>query len=196
MFFIDPTTGEIKHATCKSRHIWDSQNDINSDEDTAWDLAYDLQQFLHATAFRDTYAIPDDKVDEVIADVKARQANKNTERFDKPFSSMGYEAWLKHSENIPAELSPLQRMYYEKLGLLSGGSSNTGNYLVKYLSKYYDNPELLGGTDSGSLTDDFMDRLDEHGDAEYKRYKAARAVDVKDVRAEMREFAEMRKFIG
>jgi len=117
IFFIDPNTGEIKYADSKGRNYIEN-NTGEADDDAAWDLAYDLQQFINATVFK-----PDDmsadEADKIVAEVKARQANKDTGRFDNPFGSVGYRGWVDMNTNMKVDISAAERILYEKLGVFT-----------------------------------------------------------------------------
>ncbi|MCL2633986.1 MAG: hypothetical protein FWD34_05665 [Oscillospiraceae bacterium] len=87
-FYIDPDTGDIAHAVhgkgigslIQSRlqaHITD-----DADSDAVWDLAYDLQQFIKAAFFNEEGRSPDE-IAMLLKEIKARQDNKCTCRFDR-----------------------------------------------------------------------------------------------------------------
>jgi len=81
-FDIDPKTGEIKWVSAKiNKSPVLTMEDISRDDDIVWDLAYDLQQFMRYTFFKSEDDVPEE-VEQILADIKARQANKNTDRFD------------------------------------------------------------------------------------------------------------------
>ena len=138
LIFVDPDTGEVKHATTKLRQFYDNQDIIDGDDDAVWDLAYDLQQFLNARVFRNENVVSDDEANKIVAEVKARQANKDYGRFDRPFGSVGYQGRVDMNTNVRVELSEARRRYYEKLG--------------------------VSGVGGGALIDDFMSRIGKHSD--------------------------------
>jgi len=81
-FDIDVKTGEIKWVGAKINKSPDkTMEDISRDDDIVWDLAYDLQQFMRYTFFKSEDDDPEE-VAQILADIKARQANKNYDRFD------------------------------------------------------------------------------------------------------------------
>jgi hypothetical protein len=89
-FCLDPYTGEIKHASpsgaCyKGEGEYSDMVEIvhsERDEDAVWDLAYDFEQFLKLRVFGETDGMSQDEVEKAISEIKERQANKCTWRFD------------------------------------------------------------------------------------------------------------------
>jgi len=89
-FSLDPYSGEVKFAEpCGSVYSWQGENSDVMEikhsaqtDDAVWDLAYDLQQFLKLRVFGETDGMSKDEVEKAIADIKERQADKDTWRFD------------------------------------------------------------------------------------------------------------------
>ena len=194
LFFIDPSTGEIKHATSKGRHYYGNDDTCYTDVDAAWDLAYDLQQFLNAKVFRNENFVTEEseaEADRLVAEIKARQTNKDYGRFDRPFGSIGYQGLvnlLKNNIFGGFELSAAQERYYSAHGLLGGGSGGF-DITSSGLEDYYNKMRLMGAG-SGALTDDFMEMFGRHSDTEYyKKYHtyqnnaARRAEALEDIEA-------------
>jgi|GEM_PF-2817867 len=91
--FIDPYTGEVKHAKpCGAAYNATEGKVLHSmgDDDAAWDIAYDLQEFLKLRVFGETDGMSKGEVEKAIADIKDRQADKNTWRFG---SNDAYGEW-------------------------------------------------------------------------------------------------------
>jgi hypothetical protein len=92
-FFIDPNTGTVKHANpagISLRGILPKKQSGDTpfpvlatgrDVNAVWDLAFDLQQFLRYTFFKQEGDCPED-VDRILAEIKERQNYKCTCRFD------------------------------------------------------------------------------------------------------------------
>jgi len=100
-FDIDPKTGEIKWVNAKINKSPDkTMEDISSDDDIVWDLAYDLQQFMRYTFFKSEDDDPEE-VAQILADIKARQSSKNTDRYDNKGSGVIEEE--KDDDNKPDE---------------------------------------------------------------------------------------------
>jgi len=77
ILFIDPNTGEIKEAFPRINE----PRDFGFDDNCVWDLAFDLHEFIMLRFFKND----DDnseEIDRLIEDIKARQENKNYDRFD------------------------------------------------------------------------------------------------------------------
>jgi len=82
-FLLDPTTGQIIHALPRGSIIGEDGYLHNQrDDDAAWDLAYDLQQFLKLRVFGETGDLNEKEIENIIVDIIARQENKCTWRFD------------------------------------------------------------------------------------------------------------------
>jgi len=137
-FFINPSTGEIQHAQPSGRCFYDSQEIINTDEDSVWDLAYDLQQFINATVFKPA-DMDSDKADKIVAEVKARQKDKIFDRFDRPFGSVGYQGWVAMNTNMKIELGAAALAAYAERGLLDGaGGGNMTDYFISAIGEHQD----------------------------------------------------------
>jgi len=88
LFCIDAKTGEVKWVDAKINKSPDiTMEDISRDDDIVWDLAYDLQQFMKYTFFKSKDDDPEE-VAQILADIKARQASKNYDRFDNKGSGV------------------------------------------------------------------------------------------------------------
>lgn len=83
IFCINPDTGEVKHCFAKTRLSSNSIAEPQQDEDAAWDLAYDMQMFLQNSFFRSEH-ISAEEAEAIIADITARQSEKDFTRYDKP----------------------------------------------------------------------------------------------------------------
>jgi len=104
-FSLDPYSGEVKFAEpCGSIYSRQGENsgvaEIRHSEQTdgaVWDLAYDFQRFLKLRVFGETDGMSKDEVEKEIADIKERQADKDTWRFDSrppaPAVNNAYGEW-------------------------------------------------------------------------------------------------------
>ncbi|MCL2633985.1 MAG: hypothetical protein FWD34_05660 [Oscillospiraceae bacterium] len=105
LFWIDPITGEVKHASSNhgiTYYHTDFSDAVNRDCDAVWDLAYDLQQFLRYTFFRQEGDCPDE-IAEILEEIKSRQGNKCTERFDYPDIVVGTDGGTAAAEDEEKE---------------------------------------------------------------------------------------------
>lgn len=83
-FLLDPNTGEITFALPLWASIGENgYNHSQHDDDVVWDLAYDLQKFIQLRVFGETNGMSEDEAERMIAEIKERQINKCTDRFDK-----------------------------------------------------------------------------------------------------------------
>jgi len=91
MFWIDANTGEVMWAQAKSR-LSGSNEIFSEDDDAAWDLAYDLQEFINLRFLGKTDGMSKEEVDAVVNDILTRQSHKNIDRFVNPDPN---GAWTK-----------------------------------------------------------------------------------------------------
>lgn len=86
VFAIDSNTGEVKWVNAKiNKSASKTMEDISRDDDIVWDLAYDLQQFMRYTFFKSEDDNPEE-VEQILAEIKERQATKNYDRFNEGIS--------------------------------------------------------------------------------------------------------------
>jgi len=104
--FIDPYTGDVKHAApCGAAYNSAKGKVLHSmgDDDAVWDLAYDLQEFLKLRVFGETDGMSKDEAEKAIADIKARQADKNTYRFGSDSAHSDWERLMSGTVAFKAE---------------------------------------------------------------------------------------------
>ena len=73
VFWIDPDTGEVRHAEAAGKLL-------DRNVDAVWDLAYDLQEFLRYTFFRQDGDCAETAA-QILEEIIARQENKCVARF-------------------------------------------------------------------------------------------------------------------
>jgi len=79
--WIDLCTGEVKYAAPRTGMVYVSEEFSAAGDDAVWDLAYDLQRFIQLRVFGNADGMSDEEVEAEIADIKARQSEKDYSRY-------------------------------------------------------------------------------------------------------------------
>jgi len=79
--YVCPYTGEVKYATPRTGMVYVGVEFSAAGDDAVWDLAYDLQRFIQLRVFGNTEGMSNEEVEAEIADIKARQSEKDYSRY-------------------------------------------------------------------------------------------------------------------